>query len=80
MTVAAGAVNNVKPDLVLESLNALRNDQIKTCDRIETSGDANLGDAGAGGARFIRKSLHRMALYTERGGVLYKPSDDLICE
>ncbi|MCL2058394.1 MAG: TIGR03936 family radical SAM-associated protein [Oscillospiraceae bacterium] len=55
MTVTAGSVNNVKPDLVLEALNAIH----------------------PGG--FVRLSLHRAALLTERGGILRSPIDGIFC-
>ena len=58
MTVSAGSVDNVSPDLVLKALN-----------------DAYGGDEPF----FKRASLHRKALYVERGGELYKPDDAVIC-
>jgi len=56
MVVKAGSVDNVRPDMVLETLNAVLKE---------------------GGAKLYRISLHRKALYTERGGELLSPISDL---
>ena len=66
MTVRAGSVNNVKPGLVLASLNDVWK---KTC------GDT----CGAGGDRFVRLSLRRKGLFVEQGGVLLKLDDSAFC-
>jgi hypothetical protein len=66
MTVTAGSVNNVKPDLVLKALNVAFG---------ETFDGAQNGDRGV----FVRLTLRRKALYVERDGVLYRPDDDIIC-
>ena len=65
MTVSAGSINNIKPDLVLDALNA-----------IQQEGNINYNDK----IEFYKKSLHRKALYVERSGALLKPIDNLICD
>ena len=64
MTVTAGSVNNVKPDLVLGAINTIH--------KKNTRGFES-------GWEFSRVSLHRKALYVELGGVLLKPIDREIC-
>jgi len=63
MTVTAGAACNIKPDLVLETLNSINRDGVDDCE--------NRG--------FIRLALCRKALFVERGEILYKPIDNEIC-
>ena len=92
MIVTAGGTDNVKPDLVLDALNAIEiemenereNEGEKEIDNvIDDNINGNESDNNSeivvreGG--FIKLSLCRKALFVERGGVLYKPIDDAIC-
>ena len=100
MTVSAGSVNNVKPDMILAALNEILRAEVNVDGRsggnstyenggnsaYENGGNSAYENGGnsvcADGCfrELVKISLHRESLYIERGGVLYKPIDSIICD
>jgi len=81
MTVKAGSVDNVKPELVLQALNKIYIESVTPGTKTATwvpCAVTSPGEENACGG-FYKIWVRRTALYAERGGVLLKPIDDEVC-